>query len=83
MIGRSPMTRERMIEGVLWGLVLVVGGLVFMPAALEFFEGRKVEAQEKERLLQLEEKLKEQDRLSSWLMNDPETDDKLFEHYFR
>ena len=83
MTVRPAGSRDRWIEGVLWGLVLAVGGLVFVPAALEFFEGRKIEAQEKKRLLGLEEKLVEQDRIASWLVNDPETDDKLYEHYFR
>jgi len=67
-VSREPSSQKhRAIEFVLWGAVILAGGYVLLPAAVELVQTRQQESVESASADSVEEKLKqEQQRVDLW-----------------
>ncbi|TAH37899.1 MAG: hypothetical protein EYC70_06850 [Planctomycetota bacterium] len=73
--------RERALELALWGLVLAAAALVVLPALVQLVEARQADAEMAQRSSDARQRLQELDQEVYWLVNDPQTDEKLLERY--
>jgi hypothetical protein len=76
---RPPTLKFRFVEAVLWGAVVVVGGYLLLPAAVDLVQTTQQEQREAQETAKLELELKQvQDRLVAF-PEDPEALRKLAE----
>jgi hypothetical protein len=74
-----PTIKHRAIEGALWGAVILVGGYLLLPAAVDLVQTTQQEEQEAAEAAKLEEELDlHQDRVDVF-SKDPEAAQKIAE----
>ncbi|MCP4091808.1 MAG: hypothetical protein GY747_00010 [Planctomycetes bacterium] len=79
MTTERPTIKHRAIEGVLWGAVILVGGYLLLPAAVDLVQTTQQEEQEAAEAAKLEEELdRQQDRIDAF-SKDPEAAQKIAE----
>ena len=75
----SPTKKHRAAEAVLWGAVIVVGGYLLLPAAVDLVQTTQQEDLEEAETLRLEQELKDRQNLNDALGKDPEALRKIAE----
>lgn len=72
MSREEPSQKNRVIEFVLWGAVILAGGYVLLPAAVELVQTRQQEATEQADAAAREEKLREEQQRLDLHGKDPD-----------
>ena len=70
---------HRAIEAVLWGAVILVGGYLLLPAAVDLVQTTQQEEREEAETAELEKELAERQDLNHAVGVDPEAIDKILE----
>ncbi|MDP7061935.1 MAG: hypothetical protein QF489_03255 [Planctomycetota bacterium] len=79
MTTERPTIKHRALEGVLWGAVILVGGYLLLPAAVDLVQTSQQEEKEAAEAAKLEEELnRQQDRIDAF-SKDPEAARKIAE----
>lgn len=79
MTADSPTKKHRAVEAVLWGAVIVVGGYLLLPAAVDLVQTTQQEDLEEAETRRLEQELRERQNLNDALGKDPEALEKIAE----
>ena len=77
MIRRPVAARQRLAEALLWAAVVVCGLFVMIPAAAELLRSQELQAEEQEKDEIARRKAEESERILHWIVNDPQTDQRV------
>lgn len=75
----SPTKKNRAIEAVLWGAVIVVGGYLLLPAAVDLVQTTQQEEYEEAEAAKLEGELRDLQNRNDAVGKDPEAIEKIIE----
>ena len=79
MTTERPTIKHRAIEAALWGAVVLVGGYLLLPAAVDLVQTTQQEEQEAAEAAKLEEELRNKQDQIEMYPKDPEAAQKLAE----
>lgn len=79
MTTAHPTKKHRAMEVVLWGAVIVLGGYLLLPAAVDLVQTTQQEAREEAEAAQLEDNLKGLQYRNDAVGKDPEAVQKISE----
>lgn len=70
---------SRALEGLLWIAVLLAGGAILLPSAVDFIAARQAEQESHQQASESEQNVKDLGHKIYWLVHDPQRDEKLAE----
>lgn len=79
MTADHPTKKHRAVEAVLWGSVIVVGGYLLLPAAVDLVQTTQQEEYEEAEAAKLEDDLQDLQYRNDALGKDPEAIEKIIE----
>ncbi|KAA3605693.1 MAG: hypothetical protein DWQ01_18855 [Planctomycetota bacterium] len=71
--------RPRLIEALLWVVVLLAGAVVLLPGAVDWLQGRREKQEAENMARESEQAVKEQSRTNRWFLQDPTAPEKVAE----